>query len=485
MECTRLHMALRSAKDILGMITIEPMLFLKGVSLEASLAPIENLKLDRYCRVRLGYPGEVCEKMNDGHHETVQAEVQKLVNIFNFYDKLISSIIPVLMISFIASWSDQRGRRVPILASIFGTTLYSCTYLLVSLFPSWPPEVLYVASFCSSLGGGWPLFYMAAYSYIVDKSEAQARTKRLAILRAFWLLGTPTGTATGTLIYDAGGYLWVTGFSTALYIMCFVYSVIFIKDNNKPREANEDLPKQRSLFSPKNVSDLFRSCLRERRGNGRLHIFLLVAMMLFFICMLPHNLYLWGLRVLNWDIDSYTVYKVANDMSAALMMLSLTPVFVHLRLHDCSVGAMTATLVFSRLLALAMTTSPSEWWIPFLFVFIPTDLIGIAIRSQISKICEKDEIGRVFAMLAVLEVFWPIVDSAIFTSVYGATIEFYPSFEHLVGAGFAFLGIAGFLGLRLSLNNDQIRALKKKKKMMIIDAEKAAVVKSHPVLVRT
>ncbi|XP_064098243.1 lysosomal proton-coupled steroid conjugate and bile acid symporter SLC46A3-like [Macrobrachium nipponense] len=353
-------------------MTIEPMLFLKGVSLEASLAPIENLKLDRYCRVRLGYPGDVCEDMNDGHHETVQVEAQKLVNVFNFYDKLISSIIPVLMISFIASWSDRTGRRAPILLSIFGTTLSSCTYLLVSLFPSWPPEALYVASFCSSLGGGWPLFYMAAYSYITDKSEEQART--------------PAGTATGTLIYHAGGYSWVIGFSAALYAACFVYSFFVVKDNDKPGGANEDLPKQRSPFSPKNVSDLFRACLRERRGNGRLHIFLLVAMMLAFFCTFMHNLYLWALRVLQWDIYSYTVYKVFNDVGAAVMMLCSTPVFVHFRLHDCSVGAVTAMLVFSRLLALAMTTGPGEWWIPFIFILIPTDLTSIAIRSQISKV---------------------------------------------------------------------------------------------------
>ncbi|XP_066988656.1 proton-coupled folate transporter-like isoform X1 [Macrobrachium rosenbergii] len=479
MECASLRAALRSAKDALSAITIEPMLFLKGVSLEASLAPIENLKLDRYCRVKLGYPAEACEAMNDGHHETVQVESQKLVNAFNFNDKLISSIIPVLMISFIASWSDRRGRKVPILLSIFGTTLSSCTYLLVSFFPSWPPEALYVASFCSSLGGGWPLFYMAAYSYVADKSETQARTKRLAVMRAFWLLGTPAGTAAGTLIYDAGGYSWVFGFNAALYAACFVYSVIVVKDTDTSKEADAELPEQRSLCSPKNVVDLFRACLRKRGGRGRLHVFLLVAMMLAFFCTFTHSLYLWALRVLNWDIDSYTVYKVANDLSHVLMILCLTPVFTCLRLHDCSVGGITATLVFSRLLALGMTTSPSDWWVPFLFVFIPSDLISIAIRSQLSKICEKDEIGRIFAMLAVLEVFWPIVDSAIFTSVYGATIEFYPSFEHLVGAAFALLGIVGFLGLRLSLNNDEIRALKKR-----IDAEKVAA-KSHPVLVRT
>ncbi|XP_064098362.1 lysosomal proton-coupled steroid conjugate and bile acid symporter SLC46A3-like isoform X2 [Macrobrachium nipponense] len=475
----------RRLLDCLSAITIEPMLFVKTMATDASYATFQNMRLDRFCQVTLGYSAEVCDSLSDGHHQDAEVEVQKLANVFNFYSRLISSIIPVLMISFIAAWSDRRGRRMPILLGLFGLALSAGTYFLVSFFPSWPPEVLYVAAFCNSLGG-IPLFYMAAYGYVADKSEICSRTKRLAIVRGIWLLGTPAGTTTGTLIFSAGGYTWVTGVCTILYVLCFVYSAIIIKDNEKPRDGGGGTAKQRPLYSPMNVVDLFCTCFRKRQGRGRLHISTLMCMMLFCNSTVVQNIiYLWGLRVLNWDIYSYSIFSITNDVSQAVMILLLTPAFLYFRLHDCSLGGITAVLVFTRLLALGMTTKPSQWWVPYLFILIPDEYLSIAIRSLMSKICEKDEIGRVFAMLAVLEVFWPIVDSAIFTSVYGATIEFYPSFEHLVGAGFAFLGIAGFLGLRLSLNNDQIRALKKKKKMMIIDAEKAAVVKSHPVLVRT
>ncbi|XP_068243343.1 lysosomal proton-coupled steroid conjugate and bile acid symporter SLC46A3-like isoform X1 [Palaemon carinicauda] len=466
MACTRFSKALRSVKDILRVITIAPMLFLKAVSSAASLAPAENLKLERYCRVTLGYPGDICEKINDGNHESIQVEVQKRVNIFNFNEKLISSIIPVLLLSFIASWSDQRGRRLPILLSIFGTTLYSATYLLVSFFPTWPPEILYVASFCLSFGGGWSLFYMAVYSYIADMSACEDRTKRLAIVRSIWVLGTPAGTAVGALIYDAGGFCWVFGFSTVLYLSSFFYSVFVVKDKEKLIEENKEISKQKRLWNPRNVVDLFHVCLRKRQGSGRWHIMILLGIMLMHMSASPHNLYLWLLRVLNWDIDSYSIYKIVDDVGTSLATLCFTPIFGYLRLHDCSVGGMTLVLLFCRSLAFGMTTSPSQWWVPYVFIFIPEEYGSVTIRSRLSKICDENETGRVFAMLAVLEVFWPIADSAIFTGVYGATIENYPSFEHLVGAAFALLAIMGFLGLRLSLNNDEIQALKKK-----IDAE--------------
>lgn len=58
-----------------------------------------------------------------------------------------------------------------------------------------------------------------------------------------------------------------------------------------------------------------------------------------------------------------------------------------------------------------------------------------------------------FSMLAILEVLWPLADSAIFTAVYSSTLDFYPSYEHLVGAFCGVFEICGFLGLRLSLEH--------------------------------
>lgn len=71
--------------------------------------------------------------------------------------------------------------------------------------------------------------------------------------------------------------------------------------------------------------------------------------------------------------------------------------------------------------------------------------------------------GRVFSMLAILEIFWPIVDSAIFTSVYGATIAYYPSYEHFVAAGFSFYVFAGFLALRISMEEMEMKGKGKEK----------------------
>ncbi|XP_042237250.1 uncharacterized protein LOC121876280 [Homarus americanus] len=84
-------------------------------------------------------------------------------------------------------------------------------------------------------------------------------------------------------------------------------------------------------------------------------------------------------------------------------------------------------------------------------------LSGIAVRSQMSKLCDSDEVGRYMSLLAIIQVLWPLVDSAIFTAIYTSTLSFYPSYEHLVAAVFSFYALCGFLGLRLSLASEERR----------------------------
>lgn len=72
------------------------------------------------------------------------------------------------------------------------------------------------------------------------------------------------------------------------------------------------------------------------------------------------------------------------------------------------------------------------------------------------QLCGSNEIGQFFSLLAVVEVLWAIVDSAIFTAVYTTTLDYYPSFEHLVAAAFGLCHLSGFLWLHWSLIRDQL-----------------------------
>ncbi|XP_042855935.1 proton-coupled folate transporter-like [Penaeus japonicus] len=295
------------------------------------------------------------------------------------------------------------------------------------------------------------MLLMAAYSFMADKTNAKSRTFRMTIMNSIMHLGGPLGTSLGAWVFAARGYAWVFGLSLLISVTCLVLVIFIVGDKSPESDASGGKEAPRSPWNPRNVVDLFRACFRRRPGRGRVHLILLMLIMLGQISSTPHNLYLWTRRVYLWDENQYSLYLTINQVMEQVSSLVTAPLLHKMAAHDCSMGAGASFFLFLKLLSLGLTTNPSQWWVLYIFVIIPFSIPSAAIRGLMSKICDADEVGKVFSMLAILEVLWPLADSALFTAVYSTTLEFYPSYEHLVGAFFGAFLFCGFLGLRFSL----------------------------------
>ncbi|KAL7647972.1 UNVERIFIED_CONTAM: hypothetical protein RMT77_001588 [Armadillidium vulgare] len=73
----------------------------------------------------------------------------------------------------------------------------------------------------------------------------------------------------------------------------------------------------------------------------------------------------------------------------------------------------------------------------------------IAIRSGISKLGSKNEVGRLMFMVSFVEACWPLVDEAQFGFLYSFTLPFFPSAVHGLMVSWAIVGVLGFLFLFL------------------------------------
>ncbi|XP_042855936.1 uncharacterized protein LOC122242660, partial [Penaeus japonicus] len=106
-DAAKRSQVLGSVRAFLAEISIEPVLFLYYAGIYSRSVVRENLKLERICRITLQYDEEDCASLNDGRHEHMQTETQKLDSVFTFYEKVASTVVPLLLISFLASWSDR------------------------------------------------------------------------------------------------------------------------------------------------------------------------------------------------------------------------------------------------------------------------------------------------------------------------------------------------------------------------------------------
>ncbi len=152
-------------------------------------------------------------------------------NTFNYYQRLLGSLLPVLVILFAGSISDHYGRKLPMAIVLGGYVVFALVYVATAINPSWPVEVLFAASVMLSLTGTWCVFQMAVYSYLTDITTIETRTKRMGWSKAVWNMGEPIGTFMGSGLYQSYGYATAFTVSAVLWLACLLYVIFVLKES--------------------------------------------------------------------------------------------------------------------------------------------------------------------------------------------------------------------------------------------------------------
>lgn len=209
--------------------TVEPIMACYIMpSVLASLA-IQNLNLEKACRVNLNYTDEVCDALNLRQTENYtfeEEEVQKLTASIQVWKNIVQTAIPVLLILFVGAWSDKTGKRKAcILIPIVGEFL-SCLGFIVNtyFFYELPVEVTALTeSIFPAITGGWFTNFIGVFSYIGDITTTENRTYRVGLVNMFMSLGYPIGSALSGVLLSWVGYYGVFSISATLYMFSLIY----------------------------------------------------------------------------------------------------------------------------------------------------------------------------------------------------------------------------------------------------------------------
>ncbi|XP_047488254.1 uncharacterized protein LOC125038729 [Penaeus chinensis] len=461
--CSRIREALRS-------VTVEPLMLLDGVAFSSMHVYIENLQMERVCRVSAGLGAEVCGALKA--HPQASVEVQRRFSVFAFYNGVIAAALPLFFILFMGAWSDKYGRKVPLAAVQLGHCLHAAGYLLVALAPSWPPEILLLVTLLDTLGGGAVSFLTAANAYVGDVSSEEARTSRVGLANSLWFLGGPIGTLMGTYIYSYGGYLYLFATSLALSALAVTYVIVFLPESHGPfarRPAAQSPPPKeleatesevdgrgarpaaaadaaeagataaqmaRDFFSPRRIVDSFRSTLRRREGNTRALILVLIFTSLLRRVTRSPYVFAFTRHVLGWEAVDYSLWVTYKNLIATTGSLVAVPLLSgRLGVSDnvlAMVGA-TSGIVEYTTYGFVSEEQPLLIWIaPSAALLLNS--CTIAQRSMLTKFVPSDEVGKVSAVLGALDGLMPMVNSALYTAVYHATVSVFPAAHFFLGA---------------------------------------------------
>ncbi|CAK1544116.1 unnamed protein product [Leptosia nina] len=453
----------QKARRLISLITVEPILAGYVMPSVLSALATQNLYLEKACRVNLAFDHHVCDALTrrETANYTMEEEaVQTLVASVAGWKTVLQSFLPCGILIFLGAYSDRVGqRKFCMLLPIIGEFLTSMGLIFNTyFFYELPVEVAAVTeAIFPALTGGWFTMFMGVFSYIADVTTEEQRTLRIGIVNLFYSLGVPVGAALSGILVRKIGLYGVFSLSASLYVLSFLYAFLRIKEvkridlNEKP--AKNSCEWLRDFFDTRYVKDTFMVAFKNGPNRRRLRVIMLVIVLCVVIGPIYGEMsvmYLFTRYRFNWnevDFSMFSTYAMCTSLVGTLFSVG---VFSHiLKFDDAIIGVISCT---SKILSGFMYAFATKTWhiyiAPLIEIFNGTSFI--AMRSMVSKLVDKDELGKVNSFFGVAEAMMPLVYAPMYTSVYTATIKTFPGAFFLLGGGLTVPAVLIFLWLYLA-----------------------------------
>lgn len=376
---------------------------------------------------------------NSSNNTGQQEKVQKAASLFSTYSELFSLIPSLVVTLLLVAYSDQRGRKITIIMPLIGSLIYSVSFLTVSFFEL-NVYLLIAGNFASSLFGGIGTMLGGCFSYVADLcNNSNQKTLRMAVIDM--VIGIMAGMAaisTGYFLI-AAGFNWPFFTSAVLQLLNLLYAIFFL-------EETKVVDRSETVACCQALQKLASGIVNLFAGGNRKTSWMLVLMMIMFFSFSFSNT--GGLSVITlYELNkplcwSEILIGYGSAASTAVFITSFVGVYMFSRcLSNITIIYIGILSVVIGLVMTAFAKTTLMMFlvrIPSMFAIMPFPVL----RSMMSKVVSKSEQGALFACVAFIENLTSTVASASFSSIYAATVMWYPGFVFLLGAGLCIIPIS-------------------------------------------
>lgn len=285
---------LQKLKIIFLNISVEPIMVLYVWPSVMAALTVQNLNLEKACRVNLHFDAEVCDAMaqrnHSGYTQQQEQNVQRIVASMNAYKNLIQSLLPTIMLVFLGSWSDRHQRRKPcIVIPVLGDMCSTLGFLIsVYFFMELPVEFnCFFEAVPPAITGGWFVMFMGIFSYISGVSSVETRTLRIGAVNIFFNVSITVGIAMSGILYNKIGFYGVFGMGLCMYAIGLIYALFRVKEEGVKVEDGDGEKKKigfcRDFFDIKHVRDTIRVVFKKGKRNRRRRVCILMILVMVII----------------------------------------------------------------------------------------------------------------------------------------------------------------------------------------------------------
>lgn len=429
--------ALTNIKYAFSLITVEPYLFFCLLGYTVKVVSFQSLLMDRACRNLFHYSDEICNDI-DNHAKEQSRCIEAGNNLYTGV-MLLGSLPAVAVAIFLGPWSDKYSRKYPLIISAGGMFLEALVEAIFTIFPSLSP-IWYVASaVLAGITGGFIISVSAAFSYVSDITDERSRASRFAVVEFFNISAIVVGNLLGGQIYRLYGYLPVMSISPLSFGLSLLYVIFCVKDTKPPIPREKRPEMLRDLVSCDNIKQSYITCSKKRPGNIRMQIWLLVWIG---CCQRFTDMgtlaigFPFARKMYKWSVTEFSNASIAFYVVNALVTIVVMPLLSNkMKLHEAALGLIGMLSLMSKMFVTALAYKEFM----FYFAWISGTLAnasGIAVRARLSKLVQREELGRAFSMFGTCESFTPLLGSTVFLQIYNASNRFFPGLAFAAGGVF-------------------------------------------------
>ncbi|KAJ8980669.1 hypothetical protein NQ317_013281 [Molorchus minor] len=424
------------ASYVREIITVEPLVTAYIMASVLCRPALVNLEYEKACRVNLNYNDTVCDAILQSNYENYtneNDEVQFVVSNMHSWQQPVESIVPLILVLFLGSYSDRHKWRKPLLLfPIIGEffAVVGCI-LCVVFMKSWPIEAQGIAqTVVPSLTGGQTMMVMAVFAYIADVSTVDMRTLRIGVIQITLNVCTPVVQLISGVAFQEIGYYGVLLIAAVFYTFALLYGIFYIREPKQPIKSTEK-GILCDIFDPRHAIDTFNLVLKKNPANNRTYIFIVLLTIFIYSGVNSGEsncFYLYVQRELKWTVVEFsyfiTVNIVIHLVGTIVGIPLLTKVF---KFSDPMILMVTLAdkIVCNLFLGFAKTDTVMYAGI---IVSLLTGITAVAIRSLATKIVSENDLGKAQSLSSIVEGIAPAVATPIYGSViYNNTIKVFPA----------------------------------------------------------
>ncbi|CAG5049224.1 unnamed protein product [Parnassius apollo] len=414
---------LKDIKYCIREITVEPCLFTFMLCTALSSLAVQNMHLEKSCRVNLQYSDEICDRIRDRNTTGLEKElnnVQSSVAKVVAWKFPLQTAIPAIMVLFIGAWSDKtKKRKICILFPFTGEIIANIGLLFATYYfneLSLTATAL-IEALPAAFTGSYIIIFMGMYSFMADRTTIENRTFRLGVVTICVSLGTPTGTALSGIL------LRVLGYYGENYNAISDYS-----GNNKFKE------KLKEIF--KLVAETAMVAVRPRAFGLRTQIFSVILLYIIMVGPLYGDSqvsYLYAIRKFNLSEVEFSIYGAINTILGLIgTFFCITVLSKKLDVQDSIIGVLAGV---SRIAACMV------------FAFAPNrecHTALTAVRTIATKSVPTEEVAKLSSLMGVTEAIAPSIYMPTSSFIYVSTIETFPGAFYMFDAALTVFALGLF-----------------------------------------